>query len=198
MVQMLKFTNEETAKIVDKNALRRLERHLKAMETQTDEVDAMKLEIQKQMIQKGDKMEDIKKWRQETDNDIAIYGETMEKIEQKIKILKELERDQERRKEEEVEELKRQRHYDEELKLEEAKQKMRQEMKKKLERTPKRPQAQAKQSKYGEPSEIVHAHVQKRISLQPVHGSEPGRVYEFYLKALNYEEALLPSKRPLM
>ena len=135
---------------------------------------------------------------QETDNHIAVYNETVEEIEQKIKILKELERDQERRKEDENEEHRRRRHYDQELKLEEAKQKMRQDMKKKLERTPERPQAQAKKSKYGEPSEIVHAHVQKRISLQSIHGSEPCRVHEYYLKALNYQEALLPSKRPLI
>ena len=55
MVQMLKFTNEETAKFFDKNALRPLERQLEAMESQADEV-------QKQMIEKGVKIEDIQKW----------------------------------------------------------------------------------------------------------------------------------------
>ena len=61
MMQMLKFTSNETLKILEKNAIRPLEHHLKAIESQADEIQAMKLEIQKQMIQKGDKMEAVQK-----------------------------------------------------------------------------------------------------------------------------------------
>ena len=266
MMQMLKFTSDETPKILEKNAVRPLERHLKAIGSQTDEIHAMKLEIQKQMIQKGDEMEAIQKWSQETDDHMAVFEEIVEEIEQKIKTLKERERDQERRKEEEIEEVKRQRQYDQELRIEEAKQKMKQDMEKQLERTQEKLQAQgdknihaklpklvitkfhgthldwqrfwsqfeteidkaeigqvakfsylkelvipkvrlsidglpfttegyerAKQilkTKYGEPSEIVHAHVQKLISLQTVHGTKPGRVHEFYEKLVTSVQAL--------
>ena len=109
MVQMLKFTSDETPKILEKNAVRPLERHLKAIVSQTDEIRAMKLEIQKQMIQKDDESEDVQKWKQETDDHMAIYEETVEEIEGKLKTLKERERDQARRKEEEIEDMKRQR-----------------------------------------------------------------------------------------
>ena len=36
MVQMLKYTSEEASKIFDKNAVRPLERHLEAIESETD------------------------------------------------------------------------------------------------------------------------------------------------------------------
>ena len=45
-------------------------------------------------------------------------------------------------------------------------------------------------TKYGEPSEIVHAHVQKLMSLQTVHGTQPGRVLEFYEKLVTSVQAL--------
>eukprot|EP00112_Aurelia_sp_Birch-Aquarium-sp1_P013323 Seg2820.3 transcript_id=Seg2820.3/GoldUCD/mRNA.D3Y31 product="hypothetical protein" protein_id=Seg2820.3/GoldUCD/D3Y31 len=143
MVQMLKFTSDETPKILDKNAVRPLERHLKAMESHTDEIHGMKLEIQKQMIQKGDKMEDVQKWRQETDDHMAVYEEIVEEIDQKIKTLKERERDQERRREEEIEEVKRQVNMIKSSRIEEAKQKMKQDMEKQLDRTQERLQTQA-------------------------------------------------------
>ena len=146
MVQMLKFTSDETSKILEKNAVRPLERHLKAIVSQTDETHAMKLEIQKQMIQKGDELEDVQKWKQETDDHMAVYEEIVEEIEQKIKTLKEHEKDQERRKEEEIEEMKRQRQYDQELRMEETKQRMKQDMEKQLERTQEKLQTQGDKS----------------------------------------------------
>ena len=135
MVQILKFTTDETPQILEKNAVRPLERLLKAIVSQTDEIQAMKLEIQKQMIQKCDELEAIQKLKQETDDHMAFYEEIVEEIERKIKTLKERERDQERRKEEEIEDMKRQRQYDQELRMEEAKQRMKQDMEKQLERT---------------------------------------------------------------
>ena len=142
MVQMLKYTSEETPKILEKNTVRPLERHLKAIESQTDEIHAMKLEIQKQMIQKGDIVKDVQKWKQDKNDHLAVYEESVEEIEHKIKTLKEHYRVQERRKEEDKEELRRQRQYEQELKLEEAKQKMKQEIEKKMERAQEKPLTQ--------------------------------------------------------
>ena len=44
--------------------------------------------------------------------------------------------------------------------------------------------------KYGEPSEIVHAQVQKLMSLQTIYASQPGRVHKFYEKLATSVQAL--------
>ena len=45
-------------------------------------------------------------------------------------------------------------------------------------------------TKYDEPSEIVHVHVQKLISLQTVYGWQSGRVHAFYENLVTSVQAL--------
>ena len=46
------------------------------------------------------------------------------------------------------------------------------------------------QTKYGRPSEVANAHIQSIISLPTIHGTNPGKIHEFYEKLVTNVQAL--------
>ena len=49
-IQMLKFIQQETETILEKNAMKPLQRHLKTIENQLEEVEELKVRMQKLKI----------------------------------------------------------------------------------------------------------------------------------------------------
>ena len=129
-IQLLKFSCHETSRILGKNALKPVERHLKAIENQLDEIHSLKLSMQRLKIENGVTIEQVAEWTKEVEEQIAEYEDTSG-MEQWIKNFKEKERGKEKEKEEAEEEAKRQRQFQYEMKLEEARQQMKIDLEKK-------------------------------------------------------------------
>ena len=264
-IQLLIFSCGETPKIIEKNAIKPVERHLTAIESQLDEIHNLKLRMQKLKIENGITLEQVAQWTQGIKEQISKYEDTS-KIEKWIEDFKEQGREKERKKEEAIKEEKRKRQLDYEMKLEEAKQQMKIDLEKRSNVPKEKPQATSEQrikvklpkleitkfqgtrldwqrfwgqfeaeidkaditqvakfsylkellekkarmsigglpfssegyeraknilkTKYGRPSEVANAHVQSLMSLQPVHGTQPWKIHEFYDKLVINIQAL--------
>ena len=129
-IQLLIFSCHETLRIIGKNALKPVERHLKAIENQLDEIHSLKLSMQRLKIENGITIEQVAEWTKEIEEKMAEYEDTSG-MEKWIENFKEKERGKEREKEEAEEEAKRQRQFQYEIKLEEAKQQMKIDLEKK-------------------------------------------------------------------
>ena len=118
-IQMLKFIQQETETILEKNEMKPLQRHLKTIENQLEEVEDLKVRMQKLKITNGKDPQEVRGWSQEIDMNIAMYKETVDAIQEKMAALKERAQGEERKCEEEIVELRRQRQFKEEIRLKE-------------------------------------------------------------------------------
>ena len=129
-IQLLKFSCHETSRILGKNALKPVERHLKAIENQLDEIHSLKLSMQRLKIENSVTIEQVAEWTKEVEEQIAEYEDTSG-MEKWIRNFKEKERGKEKEKEEAEEEAKRQHQFQYEIKVEEARQQMKIDLEKK-------------------------------------------------------------------
>ncbi len=132
-IQMLKYTQQNTGTILSKNAMKPLQRHLKTIENQLEEVEDLKVQMQKLKIASGKDLEEVRDWSQGIDENIALYEETVGEVQEKIAALKERALGEERQREEEIVELRRRRQLEEDIRLEEEKLKIKREFDRRLE-----------------------------------------------------------------
>ena len=60
--KMLKFTQDNTPRVLERNKPRNLERQLKVFEDQSDQVLQLTVEVQEKRIQEGDEIDEIQTW----------------------------------------------------------------------------------------------------------------------------------------
>ena len=132
-IQMLQFTQQETETVLTKNAMKPLQRHLKTIEDQLEEIEDMKVRMQKLKIGSGKEPQEVRSWSQAIDEDIISYERTVDTIQEKIAALKERALEEERQREEEIAKLRKRRHFEEEIRLEEEKLRIKRELERKME-----------------------------------------------------------------
>ena len=132
-IQVLRLLRKETPKILERRALKPMQRHVRTIEEHSDDVHNLKTKMQKLMIVEGEEPSKIREWSQETEDTVLQYERIIEELENNIKELHERATAEERQREQELEEEKRRRQFEHDIKLEEAKLQMKREIEKKLE-----------------------------------------------------------------
>ena len=61
-IQLLKFTNEATTNVVEKRSFTTVEKQRKTLESEIEEVHALKVEIQELKLENGEDLEGILEW----------------------------------------------------------------------------------------------------------------------------------------
>ena len=60
--EMLKFTQNNMPRVLERNKPRDLERQLKIFEDQSDQVLQLRAEVQEKRVQEGDEIDEIQAW----------------------------------------------------------------------------------------------------------------------------------------
>lgn len=113
-LKMLKFTAEDTEKILETEDVKAIERHGSALEFIIDETHQLKLQVQELRIENGEDLADIRTWSENLEAQI-------DKIESSLKQVKCVAVDIRSAEEEKCKEEKRKRIMDEEIELEKVK-----------------------------------------------------------------------------
>ena len=132
-IKMLQFTQQETDRILDKNAMKPLQRHLKTIENQLEQVEDLKVCMQKLKIESGKDPQEVRGWSQGIEKNIATSEETVDAIQEKMAALEEQALGEERQREEEIAELRRRRQFEEDIRFEEEKLRIKREFERKME-----------------------------------------------------------------
>ena len=263
-LSMLKFTREETARILEKNTARSLERHLRGFDQQIDDVHALVMTVQELKIEADEDPTEVREWSQEIEGELAEFEDLAEELQTKMRALQREEQQIITREEDELKEEARKREFEEVLKLEEAKLDVKRRFEKEIGelrgRSMKEQQGRVKlpklviskfegthidwqrfwsqfeteidnsdvaqvtkfsylkesllpkvrltidglplttegyerakqilRARYGKPSEVANAHIQKIISLCTIHGTQPGKIIEFFEKLVTSVQTL--------
>ncbi|CAB4017741.1 Pro-Pol poly, partial [Paramuricea clavata] len=72
-LQMLEFTNESVREALEKRHVPTMERKLKTLQDEIDEIQDLETKIQEAKIEKGENIEDIKEWSSKIESDISKY-----------------------------------------------------------------------------------------------------------------------------
>lgn len=113
-LKMLKFTAEDTEKILETEDVKAIERHGSALESIIDKTHQLKLQVQELRIENGEDLAEIRTWSENLEAQI-------DKIESSLKQVKCVAADIRSAEEEKREEEKRKRIMDEEIELEKVK-----------------------------------------------------------------------------
>ena len=68
-LRMLKFTSDETPSILKENKQKQVERHVKVLESLIEEVHDLKVEVQKERIEKGDDPTEVRTWSRDCERE---------------------------------------------------------------------------------------------------------------------------------
>ena len=130
-LHMLKFTQEDTKRILEGNKIKAIERHAKVYENLIEQAHNIKVEVQQSKIEKGDVPEEVREWSREIEGKISVFEVAVEEIKERIVS----EHTKVKSEEEKIEQEKRRQQFEQELKFEETKLEMKQEYVKRLEET---------------------------------------------------------------
>lgn len=263
-LSMLKFTREETTRVLEKNTSRALERHLRGFNQQIDDVHALMMTVQELKIEAEEDPAKVREWSQKIEGELAEFEDITEELHTRMRALQREEQQRITREDEELKEEGRRREFDEALKLEEAKMDVKRRFEKEIaesrEKSMKEQQGRVKlpklviskfqgthidwqrfwsqfeteidksdiaqvtkfsylkealvpkvrltidglplttegyerakqilRTRYGKPSEVANAHIQNIISLPIIHGTQPGKILEFFEKLVTSIQTL--------
>eukprot|EP00794_Sanderia_malayensis_P007573 gene7573-biopygen6100 len=154
--RLLKFTQQETARIINKNNVKALERHINSFNKNIDDIHTLISEVQELKIEADEELEEVRSWSLKIEADLAEFEDSIEELQKRVKLLKKEEKAAESREEEEVKAEARRREYDEALKLEEAKMQMKKQVEKEImELKPSRDQQQQQPTKVKLPKLVI-------------------------------------------
>ena len=132
-LRMLKFTSDETPSVLEENKQKQIERHAKVLESLIEEVHELKVEVQRERIEKGDDPTEVRTWSRDLEQTVLEFENVISEVKQHREKLCEIELQKAKNKETEIVEEKRRKRYDEEIALEEAKLEMKRKFEKGLE-----------------------------------------------------------------
>ena len=261
---MLKFTQDNKPRVLERNKPRDLERQLKVFEDQSDQVLQLIVEVQEKRIQEGDEIDEIQAWSLDIEKRLEEFDETIDLLRKVIDSLNEQTAGEARQIEQKMEDQRRKQLHEIEISHEEKKLELRRKYEKKMEESQFKSMKEDKQSvklsklvitkfqgthldwqrflnqfeteidraeigqitkfsylkellvqkvhlaidglpftvegyerakcilqtKYGNPSEVANTHIQSIISLPTIHGTNPGKIHEFYEKLVTNVQAL--------
>ena len=87
--KMLKFTQDNTPRVLERNKPRDLERQLKVFEDQSDQVLQLIVEVQEKRIPEGNEIDEIQAWSLDIEKRLEEFDETMDLLRKAIESLKE-------------------------------------------------------------------------------------------------------------
>ena len=128
-LRMLKFTEEDTPRVLKDHKVKAMERHTRVFEELIEQTHKLKIEVQQIRIEKGDTAEEVREWSLDIESKVSGFEEVVDEIKETIT----REHTKVKNEEEEIEKEKRRLHFEEELKFEETKLEMKQEYEKKME-----------------------------------------------------------------
>jgi hypothetical protein len=128
-LRMLKFTQEDTPRVLKDHKVKAMERHTRVFEELIEQTHKLKIEVQQIRIEKGDAAEGNREWSLDIESKVSGFEEVVDEIKETIT----REHTKVKNEEEEIEKEKRRLHFEEELKFEETKLEMKQEYEKKME-----------------------------------------------------------------
>jgi hypothetical protein len=128
-LRMLKFTQEDTPRVLKDHKVKAMERHTRVFEELIEQTHKLKIEVQQIRIEKGDAAEGNREWSLDIESKVSGFEEVVDEIKETIT----REHTKVKNEEEEIEKEKRRLHFEEDLKFEETKLEMKQEYEKKME-----------------------------------------------------------------
>ena len=87
--KMLKFTQDNTPRVLERNKPRDLERQLKVFEDQSDQVLQLIVEVKEKRIQEGDEIDEIQAWSLDIEKRLEEFDEKMDLLRKAIESLNE-------------------------------------------------------------------------------------------------------------
>ena len=116
--RLLEFTRDDTPRIQERKDLKATERLQKTLEKQINSVHEQMVEIQALRIEKGEELNDVRKWSLEIEKQVAEYKEITQGFRKTIKnLLEKASREEAKLEEEKAEEEKCKRRHEEETKM---------------------------------------------------------------------------------
>ena len=119
--KMLKFTQDNTPRVLERNKPRDLERQLKVFEDQSDQVLQLRVEVQEKRIQEGDEIDEIQAWSLDIEKRLEEFDETMDLLRKLIESLSEQTEREARQIEQKMEDQRRKQLHEIEISHEEKK-----------------------------------------------------------------------------
>ena len=132
-LQMLKITNNEYHRLIQRNKLKELEKNLQNFKERLDEINDLKSRVQELKLENEENMQDLEEWSEKHDTEILQYDAPIEDLQNRIRELKERTKEERKVEEKHDEELRLQRRYEEEKRIEEIKFEARQTLERKAE-----------------------------------------------------------------
>ena len=120
-LSMLKFTRDETTRVLEKNTVRVLERHIRGFNQQIDDVHSLMMTVQELKIEADEDPTEVREWSQNIEGELAEFEEIAEELQTRMRALQREEQQRITRENEELKQEARKREFEEALKLEEAK-----------------------------------------------------------------------------
>ena len=120
-IKLLSLSGKSVEKVLDRNKEKELQKTLNIIESQRDEIDRLKLQVQATMFAEREDIteEEVSEYSESIDVRLEIYGVHLENIQAKLDLLKKEEVARARNEFEEEEQIRAQRRYEEEKKIEE-------------------------------------------------------------------------------
>ena len=77
-LSMLKFTRDETTRVLEKNTVRALERHIRGFNQQIDDVHSLMMTVQELKIEADEDPTDVREWSQKIEGELAEFEDNTE------------------------------------------------------------------------------------------------------------------------
>jgi uncharacterized protein YukE len=107
---MLKFTQEDTPRVLKDHKVKAVERHTNVFEELIEQTHKLKIEVQQNRIEKGDAAEEVREWSLDIESKVSGFEEVVDEIKETIT----REHTKVKNEEEEIEKEKRRLHFEEE------------------------------------------------------------------------------------
>ena len=113
-LRLLKFNNEQTAKIVESADLKAIERHVSVLESIIEKVHELKLEVQEIKFESGEEIGKVRLWTETIETELGKFENITKDVRHVVSEIK-------RKEGEKLDEEKRRRVLEDEIELEKAK-----------------------------------------------------------------------------
>lgn len=86
--EMLRFTHDETPRLLEEKHLSSMERQRKTLETKVEEVHDIKVRMQELKIQQGEKGDEIRDWSVKIEHNMAVFEQAITNLGKAVKQVK--------------------------------------------------------------------------------------------------------------
>ena len=83
-LRMLKFTQEDTPRVLKDHKVKAMERHTNVFEELIEQTHKLKIEVQQNRIEKGDTAEEVREWSLDIESKVSGFEEVVDEIKETI------------------------------------------------------------------------------------------------------------------